>query len=77
MIDKLPSGNPVIGFNQVLKGYKDGKIKQVVVAKNCPEKIVKEFKNVQVFNGDQEQLGTRLGKPFFVAVVGFEEAPAE
>ncbi|MBI5346982.1 MAG: ribosomal L7Ae/L30e/S12e/Gadd45 family protein [Candidatus Aenigmarchaeota archaeon] len=75
MIDKLPSGKPVIGFREVARGFKSGKIKQVVVAKNCPKKIISHFPEdmVQVFDGDQKQLGTRLGKPFFVAVIGFEE----
>ena len=57
------------------KGVEKKIIRKIVIARNCPEgikeKLLKTGLSVQVFDGDQQQLGTRLGKPFFVAVVGF------
>ncbi len=78
IVTKLPLGKPVVGMKEVLSGIKKGTVKTVIVAKNCPEKITAQMPaDARVFDGDQEQLGIRLGKPFFVAVVGYEEALKE
>ncbi|MEM7813288.1 MAG: ribosomal L7Ae/L30e/S12e/Gadd45 family protein [Candidatus Aenigmatarchaeota archaeon] len=81
-IDHLPSGG-VIGAKEVQKGIKDGKIKRVIVAKNCPDWLVSKMAclsegqasgiALERFNGNARELGTALGKPFAVAVAGFEE----
>ncbi len=76
MISKLPSGKFVIGLREVLKGVSEGKIKRVVVAKNCPDFIIEKIKavgmEIEMFEGNQKELGTGLGKPFQTAVVGYE-----
>jgi large subunit ribosomal protein L30e len=68
-----------IGFKEISKGIKSGKIKKVVIAKNCPENLVQKLGGVKVetFDGDQVQLGTKLGKPFPVAMVGFKDIYSE
>ncbi|MBI5061643.1 MAG: ribosomal L7Ae/L30e/S12e/Gadd45 family protein [Candidatus Aenigmarchaeota archaeon] len=77
IIEKLPALNHTVGTNEVVKGIKAGRIDMVVFAKNCPEFLVKKIKETKsiemyIFNGDQKNLGTRLGKPFPVALVGYE-----
>ncbi len=64
-----------LGLKEILKGIKAGKIKTVVVAHNCPKTMVDKLGNVriEVFDGDQAQLGTKLGKPFPVAMAGFKD----
>ena len=54
---------------------KGGKVKKVVIAKNCPDFLVKKLKNlgsveIENFDGDQIQLATKLGKPFPIAMYG-------
>ena len=68
-----------LGFREILKGVKGGKIKKVVVASNCPKSMVDKLGNVKVelFDGDQSQLGTKLGKPFPVAMAGFKDMYTE
>ena len=68
-----------IGFREIMKGIKAGKIKKVVVASNCPKTLVDKLGNVRVetFEGDQAQLGTKLGKPFPVAMAGFKDMYAD
>lgn len=75
-IAKLSSGKAIIGTKEIVKGIKDGKISQVVIAKNCPDFLIKRIKNagcsnIVVFEEDQKGLGTKLGKPFAVACVGY------
>ncbi len=74
---QLPEGEAIIGWKETYKKAKKGEIDTVVIAKHCPEKIVnkfKELKNVKIefLDVTQEQLGTMLGKPFYVAVAGFK-----
>lgn len=68
-----------IGFKEIQKAIKAGKVKKVVVAKNCPAKLKSKLGNVtiEVFEGDQNQLGTKLGKPFPVAMAGLKDLYAE
>ncbi len=68
-----------IGFKEIMNGIKDGKIKKVIVAKNCPEDMRKQLGDVkiEVFNGDEIQLGTKLGKPFPIAMVGYNDLYTE
>ena len=68
----------VIGTREIIKNIKSGKVKSVIAASNCPdfikEKVKKAGMQVQEFKGNQIQLGTKLGKPFPIAVAGlFEE----
>ncbi|MEM7819290.1 MAG: ribosomal L7Ae/L30e/S12e/Gadd45 family protein [Candidatus Aenigmatarchaeota archaeon] len=68
----------VIGTREIIKGIKNGNIKRIIVANNCPDFLIEKlsnFKDVKIerFDGDQSQLGTKVGKPFPVAMVGYEE----
>jgi ribosomal protein L30E len=76
VITKLPEKKGIVGAREIAKAAKAGKIKHVVVASNCPDFLLAQFQNLGVridkFDGDQSQLGTKLGKPFPVAMVGFE-----
>lgn len=69
----------LIGTKEISRGIKSGTVKKVVVAKNCPKKLLSKLGNVKVetFSGDQVQLGTKLGKPFPVAMVGFKDINSE
>ncbi len=69
----------IIGAKEINKAIKAGKVKKVVVAKNCPKALIEKLGNikVEVFEGDQSQLGTKLGKPFPVAMVGLNDMYAE
>jgi len=69
----------IIGIREIIKHIKAGKVKKVMVAKNCPEELRKRLGNIdiEVFDGDQNQLGTKLGKPFPIAMVGFKEPVEE
>ena len=64
----------VIGAREIKKGIKSGNVTSVIAAKNCPKNIVDEIKKqgveVKHFSGDQKELGTHIGKPFPVALVG-------
>ena len=63
----------VIGSREIEKKIKEGGIEKVIVARNCPDKIIKKLSGVEIekFSGDEKQLGIKIGKPFPVAVVGY------
>ena len=67
----------IIGYKEITNGIKEGKVKKVLVANNCPQHLVDEIRKTDVvveeFDGDQEKLGTKFGKPFPVALVGLKE----
>jgi len=73
-ITKLPDKKGVIGAREIARAAKAGKIRQVVVASNCPGFLIERIEKAKIdrFDGDQSQLGTKLGKPFPVAMVGYE-----
>lgn len=75
-ISKLPEKKGVIGPREIVKAINAGKVRHVIAASNCPsfimEKVPKGVK-IEMFEGDQKQLGTKLGKPFTVAIVGYAE----
>ena len=78
-MDKLPEQTAVIGTKEVIKAAKAGKVKLIIAASNCPQFLKDKVTGSEIggkvemkqFSGDQAGLGTRLGKPFPVAVVGF------
>lgn len=72
---KLPEQKGIIGTREIAKAVKIGKVKRIIVAKNCPEDLIKKIDDgifMQMFDGNQKELGTKLGKPFPVAMVGYE-----
>lgn len=75
-IMKLPEKKGIVGAREIAKNMKAGKIKHIVIAKNCPDFLIKKIDDkgvrIEVFDGDESQLGTKLGKPFPVAMVGYE-----
>ena len=76
MVTEIPS-NAIIGPKEIAKNIKEGRVKKVIVAKNCPEQLIKEIESLNAviitFEGDQQQLGTKLGKPFPVTMAGYPE----
>ncbi len=72
-IQKLPEGKFVIGAREIKKAIGEGKVKKVVVASNCPEFLIERLGNIamQKFEGDQKDMGTKLGKPFAIAMIGY------
>ncbi len=64
----------IIGPREIKKAIKSGSVTSVIAAKNCPKSLIesinKEGIEVKMFQGDQKDLGTHIGKPFPVAVVG-------
>jgi len=76
-IDKLPEKKGIIGAKEIIKAIKAGNVKLVIVASNCPDFLINKIEqagSVQIkqFSGNQKELGTRLGKPFIISMVGFE-----
>lgn len=75
-ISALPKGKTTIGIREISKAIMAGKVKSVVVAKNCPKELLERLPQntqVKIFNGNESELGTKVGKPFPVAMVGYEE----
>lgn len=74
---KIPEKKGTVGTREIIKAAKDGKVKYIVIAKNCPEFLIDRLKDtntrIERFDGDELQLATKLGKPFPIAMVGFEE----
>ena len=75
-ITRLPAKAGIIGPREITKAIEAGRVKTVVAAKNCPSELIEKMKakkvKVELFEGDQKELGTKLGKPFHVAIVGYE-----
>ncbi len=74
-ITVLPEKTSMIGAREIVKSINSGKIKSVVVASNCPQVLVAKIPkgvDVKSFEGDQHQLGIKLGLPFPVSMVGYE-----
>ncbi len=72
-ISRLPESRGIIGARTIAKAVHDGKVRHVVVASNCPDFLIEKLGKVRVekFEGNQRELGTKLGKPFAVAMVGY------
>ncbi len=66
--------NFVVGEKEVLRAAEERKIKKIIFASNCPEFIKAKFDRFDVekemFDGDEEDLGTYLGRAHPIAVVG-------
>ena len=74
VVSALPAKQGIIGAREIVKSINSGKVKSVIIASNCPEKLAAGLVSVSIsrFEGDQHQLGIKLGKPFPVAMVGYE-----
>lgn len=70
------TGEVVLGSKETLKEVKACHAKLVVVTVNCPDSVREsiernaEFKDIPLYyyEGDSEDLGLALGKPFLVSV---------
>ncbi|MFH0837111.1 MAG: ribosomal L7Ae/L30e/S12e/Gadd45 family protein [Candidatus Aenigmatarchaeota archaeon] len=64
----------IIGPREIKKAIKAGTVVSVMAANNCPKFLIKSIQkegaDVKTFAGDQKELGTHIGKPFPVALVG-------
>ena len=75
-ISALPAKQSVIGAREIVKSINSGKVKSVIIASNCPENLIAKLSagvDIKRFDGDEHQLGIKLGKPFPVAMVGYAE----
>jgi ribosomal protein L30E len=78
IVNKLPDRKQfVIGTREIAKAVQAGKLKRVIIASNCPDYLIDKFTDMkgvllEKFFEDESQLGTKLGKPFPVAMVGYE-----
>lgn len=72
------SGTITIGLNETMKKVKLGQLKFIVIASNAPENVRKDvvyyakLSNIPIieFPGSNKDLGTLIGKPFSVALIG-------
>lgn len=76
-ISAIPSGKFIIGSSKIAKEIKKGRIKSVVIANNTPIVIIEKFQKkgivVKMFSGNEKALATKIGKPFPIAAIGYEE----
>ena len=74
---KVPEKKGTVGAREIARAAKEGKIKHIIVASNCPDFLIARLEGVgariERFDGDEQQLATKLGKAFPIAMVGFEE----
>ncbi len=75
----LNDKNITIGSDSVLKMAKIGRLKKVLVAKNCKIEVLKDleyyarlnkFELIRL-NENNEELGVICKKPFFISVLGY------
>ena len=66
----------IYGLNKVIKGLKEGKIKKVIYARHTPKDVIEKIKKFDVeieeFDGDNIELGTKIGRSHKVMVLGLE-----
>ncbi len=74
--EALASKNIVLGSRRVVKLLKAGKVKGVVLAKNCPAELRGKIETgaglvpVETFSDTGKGLGVFCGKPFPIAAIG-------
>ena len=72
--DLLDTGKIIIGSERTLKMARNGKVKEIYLARNTPEYLKKEVKiigkalNIKIVELEEnsKQIGTKLGKPFTI-----------
>lgn len=74
-VSNLPAKDYIIGSRQIIEAIKNGKVNLVIAADNCPAKLIENARkadkiDIKIFEGDEQQLGTKLGKPFPIAMIG-------
>jgi len=74
----LEENKLVIGFKEVYKNLKNGKLKTIIIAKRIDETMLKDLTHnakifgteVIIFEGSSRELGTLIGKPYTVTTIG-------
>ncbi len=77
MLNEQRSNNIILGAKVTEKAFKNGKVKKVYTATNCEDLTLRKISyyaslsgiEVVALNLDSEELGQKLGKPFFVSMV--------
>ncbi len=76
LIKAIKSGSVIFGSKKSIQSANSGKVKLLIIAKNCPEYIFKSVSCISnetktyVYDGTSKQLGLICGKPFTIALMG-------
>lgn len=78
----VDTGKVILGERETLKAVRNGDVKRVIMASNCPPAFKEELAHcakvsgVQVYeyHGSSLELGSVCGKPFVVSMLGVVEA---
>lgn len=68
----ITTGQVEFGVDQTEKAVKAGKAQMVILAKNCPSKVLTAEDlgvKVHVYEGNNMELGALCGKPFSVSAL--------
>ena len=67
----ISTGKVEFGVDQTTKAVKDGKAQMVILARNCPSAELKGDIGVKVdvYDGNNMELGALCGKPFSVSAL--------
>lgn len=76
----LAEGKVVIGTDETLKFLKQGKLKKIYLAANCPSELMADIHHysklanviVVKLNRPNDELGTFCKKPYAITVLGVE-----
>jgi len=77
----VKTGKVLFGANKAVENVKLGRAKLIVLASNCPRKIVEDIMNysrfsnvpVVIYKGTSIDLGAACGKPFMVSALTVRE----
>ncbi len=67
----ITTGKVEFGVDQTEKAVKDGKAQMIILARNCPSKVLVDNDDVKkyVYSGNNMELGALCGKPFSVSAL--------
>lgn len=77
----VKTGKVFFGANEAVKNAKNGRARLIIVAANCPRKILEEIEYysrisevpVVIYKGNSIDLGAVCGKPFMVSALTVRE----
>lgn len=72
LVKAIKTGNVIFGSKKSIELAKLGKAKLLIIAKNCPEKIMSLINEINkdiiyTYDGTSKELGPICGKPFTIA----------
>ncbi len=75
----LKEGKLIMGTEETIKAMKRGKVKEVFIAKNCPQLLRREIKNYAEISGanvveldeTNEDIGAICKKPFSINICSY------